>query len=179
MRRGLLIPLAAVALVAVSGTSAVARSCTKTYTLPMFQRAARATYSGDNLPRKGAYAHLWRYARCQRVPRHVAVALRYWHRQQQAWARRRHPPMNVSLASWYEDGGATASGFHAGYGVAHKTYAFGTRVEICYPRDSTHCVTATVDDRGPFIPGREWDLNQTVAGALGFGGVSKVSWRIL
>ena len=35
-------------------------------------------------------------------------------------------------------------------------------------------VTATVDDRGPFVAGRDWDLNQSTAGALGFGGVDTV-----
>ena len=35
-------------------------------------------------------------------------------------------------------------------------------------------VTATVDDRGPFVAGRTWDLNQNVAAALGFGGVGTV-----
>jgi rare lipoprotein A (peptidoglycan hydrolase) len=35
-------------------------------------------------------------------------------------------------------------------------------------------VTATVDDRGPYAGGREWDLNQNTAGALGFNGVDTV-----
>ena len=30
-------------------------------------------------------------------------------------------PTSESYASWYEDGGATACGFHAHYGVAHRT----------------------------------------------------------
>jgi rare lipoprotein A (peptidoglycan hydrolase) len=35
-------------------------------------------------------------------------------------------------------------------------------------------VTAVVDDRGPYVGGREWDLNQNTARALGFGGVGTV-----
>jgi rare lipoprotein A (peptidoglycan hydrolase) len=35
-------------------------------------------------------------------------------------------------------------------------------------------VTATVDDRGPYVGGRDWDLNQNTAAALGFGGVGTV-----
>ena len=35
-------------------------------------------------------------------------------------------------------------------------------------------VTAVVDDRGPYAGGRDWDLNQTTAAALGFGGVGTV-----
>jgi hypothetical protein len=73
-----------------------------------------------------------------------------------------------SLASWYQDGGSTACGFHAGLGVANKSLPCGTKVRF---RHAGHTVTATVDDRGPYVGGREWDLNQTTAAALGFDGV--------
>jgi rare lipoprotein A len=76
-----------------------------------------------------------------------------------------------SVASWYTDGGGTACGFHARYGVANRTLPCGTKVTF---RAGGHTVTAVVDDRGPFVGGREWDLNQNVAGALGFGGVGVV-----
>jgi hypothetical protein len=76
-----------------------------------------------------------------------------------------------SVASWYSDGGNTACGFHATYGVANKVLPCGTKVTFAYNGRS---VTATVDDRGPFVGGREWDLNQNTAGALGFGGVATV-----
>lgn len=74
-------------------------------------------------------------------------------------------------ASWYNDGGNTACGFHASYGVANRTLPCGTKVAIRYNGRS---VTATVDDRGPYVGGRDWDLNQTTAAALGFGGVGIV-----
>ncbi len=74
-------------------------------------------------------------------------------------------------ASWYNDGGNTACGFHAYYGVANRTLPCGTKVSLRYNGRS---VTATVDDRGPFVGGREWDLNQNTASALGFGGVGAV-----
>jgi hypothetical protein len=76
-----------------------------------------------------------------------------------------------SLASWYNDGGSTACGFHAYYGVANKSLPCGTHVTFHYGGNT---VTATVDDRGPYVGGREWDLNQNAAGALGFGGVDTV-----
>ncbi|HEX3833448.1 MAG TPA: septal ring lytic transglycosylase RlpA family protein [Solirubrobacteraceae bacterium] len=76
-----------------------------------------------------------------------------------------------SLASWYQDGGSTACGFHAGLGVANKTLPCGTKVRF---RHAGHTVTATVDDRGPYVGGREWDLNQNTAAALGFDGVGTV-----
>jgi rare lipoprotein A len=74
-------------------------------------------------------------------------------------------------ASWYNDGGTTACGFHAQYGVANRTLPCGTKVAFRYNGRS---VTAIVDDRGPYVGGRDWDLNQTTAGALGFGGVATV-----
>jgi rare lipoprotein A (peptidoglycan hydrolase) len=47
----------------------------------------------------------------------------------------------------------------------------GTKVEF---RHDGRSVTATVDDRGPYVGGRDWDLNQNTAGVLGFGGVGQV-----
>jgi hypothetical protein len=76
-----------------------------------------------------------------------------------------------SVASWYDDGGSTACGFHAYFGVANKGLPCGTQVTFRYGGRS---VTAVVDDRGPFVGGREWDLNQNTAAALGFGGVDIV-----
>ncbi len=76
-----------------------------------------------------------------------------------------------SVASWYYDGGGTACGFHAGLGVANRTLPCGTKVTLRYGGRS---VTATVDDRGPYVAGRDWDLNQATAAALGFGGVGTV-----
>jgi hypothetical protein len=76
-----------------------------------------------------------------------------------------------SVASWYEDGGSTACGYHAYYGVANLSLPCGTKVTFIYGGRS---VTATVDDRGPYVGGRTWDLNQNTAGALGFGGVGDV-----
>jgi rare lipoprotein A len=74
-------------------------------------------------------------------------------------------------ASWYNDGGNTACGFHAHFGVANRTLPCGTTVSFRYNGRS---VTATVDDRGPYVAGRDWDLNQNTAAALGFGGVGTV-----
>jgi rare lipoprotein A len=77
----------------------------------------------------------------------------------------------TAVASWYNDGGNTACGFHAQYGVANRTLRCGTTVAFRYGGRS---VTATVDDRGPYVGGRDWDLNQNTAAALGFGGVGQV-----
>lgn len=76
-----------------------------------------------------------------------------------------------AIASWYYDAGGTACGFHARFGVASPGLPCGTKVTF---RNGGHEVTATVDDRGPFVSGRSWDLNQTTAAALGFAGVGAI-----
>lgn len=80
----------------------------------------------------------------------------------------------VSVASWYKDAGGTACGFHAGLGVANKTLACGTKITFWH---AGRTATAIVQDRGPYIPGRDWDLNQNLAAALAFDGVGDVRWR--
>jgi rare lipoprotein A (RlpA)-like double-psi beta-barrel protein len=102
------------------------------------------------------------------------LRVRFGGNQSNAAAGRRAGRVTVfsqSTASWYDDGGATACGFHATYGVANLSLPCGTKVTFVYNGRS---VTATVDDRGPYVGGREWDLNQNTAGALGFGGVANV-----
>jgi hypothetical protein len=76
-----------------------------------------------------------------------------------------------AVASWYNDAGSTACGFHATMGVASPGLPCGSKVTFLY---GGRRVTATVDDRGPFVAGRSWDLNQNTAGALGFAGVATV-----
>jgi len=76
-----------------------------------------------------------------------------------------------TVASWYEDGGSTACGFHARYGVANLSLPCGTKVSFLY---GGRVVQAVVDDRGPYVGGRTWDLNQNLAAALGVAGVVTV-----
>ena len=76
-----------------------------------------------------------------------------------------------TVASWYYDAGSTACGFHATYGVANKTLPCGTKVTLSY---GGHTVVATVDDRGPYVYGRTFDLNQNTARYLGMWGVGTV-----
>lgn len=75
------------------------------------------------------------------------------------------------VVSWYDDAGTTACGFHAAYGVANRSLPCGTRVHL---RHGGRTVTATVDDRGPYVYGRDYDLDQATAAALGFSGVGTI-----
>jgi rare lipoprotein A len=76
-----------------------------------------------------------------------------------------------TVASWYYDAGSTACGFHATYGVANRTLPCGTKVTLAY---GGRTVVATVDDRGPYVYGRSFDLNQNTARYLGMWGVGTV-----
>jgi rare lipoprotein A len=61
-------------------------------------------------------------------------------------------------------------------GVANKVMPCGTRLRICYPAKTGHCVFVQVMDRGPYIAGREFDLQQAPKEALGFEGTGKITW---
>ena len=82
------------------------------------------------------------------------------------------------LTSWYGPGfhgRLTASGeVYNQYAMtaAHKTLPFGTRLEVCL----NGCVVVRVNDRGPYIGGRELDLSYGAARAIGLlaGGVTTV-----
>ena len=79
------------------------------------------------------------------------------------------PGYRRRTASWYRDDGLqTACGFTANYGVANKRLPCGTHVKFWR---AGHSVTAVVDDRGPYIAGRTWDLDEHTARRLHFKGI--------
>ena len=76
-------------------------------------------------------------------------------------------------------GASTASGAVLGPDsmiVAHKTLPFGTLIEFAY---NGHRGVATVADRGPYVPGREFDLGPGIARVLGFDGLGTVNYRLV
>lgn len=64
--------------------------------------------------------------------------------------------------------------------VAHKTLPFGTKVEIINPQNNT-VLYAVVEDRGPYIQGRDFDLSYAGAEKLDIvdKGVEKLKIRII
>jgi rare lipoprotein A len=86
------------------------------------------------------------------------------------------------LASWYGlgfQGEPTASGesYNAyGYTAAHKKLPLGTELVVRYGGRS---VRVTVNDRGPYVPGRKLDLSMGAAEYLGLkrAGVDHVQYR--
>ena len=58
-------------------------------------------------------------------------------------------------------------------GVAHPTLPCGARVFITY--DGMTVLTQVVD-RGPYVPGRQFDLTDALARRLGLRGVKQIRW---
>lgn len=89
-------------------------------------------------------------------------------------------------ASWYGgrfQGRQTASGERYDINLmtaAHKTLPFGTLLELSNPSNG-HRVIVKINDRGPFVPGRELDLTPKAARALGTyeKGVAPVSFKVV
>lgn len=90
------------------------------------------------------------------------------------------------VASWYGEpfhGRKTASGeVYNMYEntAAHKTLPMGTRLRVTYPVTGKS-VIVTVNDRGPFVRGRDLDLSLGAARSLGMveAGVVQVDVNIL
>jgi rare lipoprotein A (peptidoglycan hydrolase) len=59
-------------------------------------------------------------------------------------------------------------------GVAHPVLPCGVKLFIAY-RDQV--VLTQVVDRGPSVPGREFDVTQALAAKLGLTGTQQVRWR--
>ena len=78
------------------------------------------------------------------------------------------------VASWYGGVGMTACGQALGagtLGVANKTLPCGTMVSLHY---GARTVRVPVIDRGPYVPGRDYDLTYATKQALGAGDVSQI-----
>jgi rare lipoprotein A len=86
-------------------------------------------------------------------------------------------------ASWYGPGFAgqrTASGEvfdPGGLTAAHRALPFGTRLLVRNP-DTGRSVWVRVNDRGPYAGGRDLDLSQAAAQAIGLAGAGEVIVRI-
>lgn len=74
-----------------------------------------------------------------------------------------------AVVSWYRHGTVTANGERFNpmeYTVAHRTLPFNTWVRFTNLETGVD-VVARVNDRGPFIRGREFDLSMQTARSLG------------
>ncbi len=91
-------------------------------------------------------------------------------------------PTFTAVASWYGPGftrARLASGEPydpAAYSTASRTLRLGTLLRIAY---GGRVVTVRVNDRGPYVRGRDLELSQAAAAALGLPGVGLVTAQIL
>ncbi|GEO98199.1 hypothetical protein GCM10007887_12990 [Methylobacterium haplocladii] len=87
-------------------------------------------------------------------------------------------------ASWYGpgfQGRKTASGerFNSGgLTAAHRSLPFGTRVRVTN-NATGRSVVVRINDRGPFVGGRQIDLAAGAARAIGMSGTSYVSMAVV
>lgn len=75
-----------------------------------------------------------------------------------------------ATATWYQCCKKTANGevFDPnGFTAAHRSYPFGTTLRLTNPSNGA-TIIVRVNDRGPFIKGRELDVSRGSAQALGF-----------
>jgi rare lipoprotein A (peptidoglycan hydrolase) len=109
--------------------------------------------------------------------------------------RKHHPlpkyPRRKDEASWYPPGGPLGCPEYGDYvasdmGVANKELPCGTQLRLCYIPDEEqprhpagHCVQVTVMDRGPYVAGRVFDLQQAPKERLGFPDLGKVHWTVI
>jgi rare lipoprotein A len=55
--------------------------------------------------------------------------------------------------------------------AAHRRLPFGTRVRVCH----SGCVTVRINDRGPWVRGRDIDLSPAAAQAIGLDSIGNVT----
>jgi len=91
-------------------------------------------------------------------------------------------PTFTAVASWYGPG-FTRARMASGepydpnaYSAASRTLRLGTLLRIGY---GGRVVTVRVNDRGPYVRGRDLDLSQAAAAALGLPGIGTVTVQIL
>lgn len=95
-------------------------------------------------------------------------------------------PWHDAVASWYGPGfygRPTASGeIFTGrdFTAAHRSLPFGTILIVHYPATG-RTVRVRINDRGPFVEGRDLDLSEAAAEALGMisAGVARVRYQIV
>lgn len=90
--------------------------------------------------------------------------------------------LTTMVASWYGPGFErkdTANGEPfdpSALTAAHRTLPFGTWLRVGL---AGRLVTVRVNDRGPYVEGRDLDLSQAAAESLGLGGVAAVSVEVI
>ena len=98
-------------------------------------------------------------------------------------ARSEHAPalaaadVDGAFASWYDDAGETASGRHYPLGFASLLFGseWGRRVRFCY----RGCAIGELDDHGPYVSGRSFDLGPALKAAIGCPDLCYLRWEAM
>ncbi len=98
-------------------------------------------------------------------------------------ARGKHAAQKYGVASFYTEGTETANGEKIdplALTAAHRTLPFGTMLRVTNV-ETGRSVTVRVNDRGPFVQGRDVDLSYSAADTLGIvdQGVAKVRLDVI
>ena len=139
-------------------------------------RGPRSAVLKKRTDRRGRYRQRWRPKR-PGIYRLRAYAGHNGRARGGAAVRKTITVYRPAHASWYGPGfygNRTACGqtlTPGTLGVAHKTLPCGTKLRL---KNGKRRVTVRVIDRGPFIPGREFDLTYATKLRLGFGDLGTV-----
>ena len=131
-------------------------------------------------PAEARVGHGWApHARVHHASRFSTRHHAFRHHGRARFAMRRHG--GGGNASWYASGTRTANGEHFnpnGLTAAHRSLPFGTRVRVTN-NATGRSVVVRINDRGPFVGGRQIDLARGAARAIGMGGTSYVSMSVV
>ncbi len=92
--------------------------------------------------------------------------------------------LNRGVASRYArslHGNLTANGErynHNAITAAHRSLPFGTLIRVANTRND-RAIVVRINDRGPFVRGRQLDLSGEAARRLGFSGLARIEYEIL
>lgn len=112
-----------------------------------------------------------------------AAGRHHRHHHRHMAMRRAHAPGNASVYGIGDGncGSMTASGERfdcRALTAAHKTIRLGSMVSVCHSKTKL-CVLVRINDRGPYIVGREIDLSPTAAHAISCDGLCDVSIHLI
>lgn len=119
-------------------------------------------------------------AKSEKAERNMVLLRRREARAREERREAEATPFRFAMASYYGPGlfgnalGCGGTLTTKTMGVAHKTLACGTVLDVCERR----CATVRVVDRGPYVAGREVDLTMATASVIGFSGVGLVRLRV-
>jgi rare lipoprotein A len=85
----------------------------------------------------------------------------------------------IASMYWQDKLTSTGKAFKpVGLYAAHKTLPIGTIIRVSNPRNH-RSINITINDRGPFVPGRDLDLTLGAGALLGFEGLGPLYMEVL